>query len=110
MCSELCRVLLDRGHTVVLVSDTHDRKELQQNQKLTIPLQQVSDRMPLGADAAASPKRQQLCVEAEASWLRLQKAQVVVSAAIPWACAAAAAAGICSVCVANSTGGNAVNN
>lgn len=108
ICEELCRVLLDRGHTVVLVSNMDGRKEMQHEQKRTVTLQQVRH-MPRGAGAAASLEQQQLSVEEEASWLRVQKAQVVVSAAVPWACAAAAAAGVCAVCVANSTGGNATN-
>lgn len=106
---ELCRVLLDRGHTVVLVSGTEGRKDLRLNQKLAVQPQQISHDLPLGGVAAALPDRKQPSVQAEASWLRVQKAQVVISAAIPWACAAAAAAGVCAVCVANSTGGNAVH-
>ena len=102
VCQEVCRVLLSRGHSVVLVScgDTHTPLR----QKLTDHPEQISIQ-PLGAVAATFPI-QQPSVEAEASWLRAQKAQVVVSAAVPWACAAAAAAGVCAVCVANSTGGN----
>lgn len=102
VCQEVCRVLLSRGHSVILVSsgDTHTPLR----QKLTGHPEQVSSQ-PLEAAAATSPM-QQPSVEAEAVWLRAQKAQVVVSAAVPWACAAAAAAGVCAVCVANSTGGN----
>ena len=96
-------MLLSRGHSVVLVSsgDTHTALR----QKLTDHPMQFSSQ-PLQAAAATSP-REQLSVETEASWLRAQKAQVVISAAVPWACAAAAAAGVCAVCVANSTGGDA---
>ena len=90
---------------MILVSSAETRTTLRRNQNLTAQLQQHSSQ-PLEAVAAAIPK-QQPSVEAEASWLRAQKAQVVISAAVPWACAAAAAAGVCAVCVANSTGGDA---
>ena len=103
VCQELCRMLLSRGHSVVLVSsgDTHTALR----QKLTDHPEQTSTQ-PLEAVAATSP-RQQPSLETEASWLRAQKAQIVISAAVPWACAAAVAAGVCAVCVANSTGGDA---
>ena len=103
VCQEVCRTLLNRGHTVVLVSsgDTHTTLR----QKLTDRQVQISNQ-PREAVAATSP-RQQPSVKSEASWLRAQKAQVVISAAVPWACAAAAAAGVCAICVAHSTGGDA---
>lgn len=103
VCQEVCHVLLSRGHSVVLVSSGDKCTALRQ--KLTDHRLQISSR-PLKAVAASSPT-QQPSVEAEASWLRAQKAQVVISAAVPWACAAAAAAGVCAVCVTNSTGGEA---
>lgn len=89
ICEELCHALLDRGHTVVLVCNRNGRKEMQHSYKLTIPLQPVSSHTPRGAGAAASLEQQQLSVEAEASWLRVQKAQLVVLVAVPWACEAA---------------------
>ena len=46
-------------------------------------------------------------VEADAGWIRAQRAQVVISGAVSLACAAAAAAGVCCVCIAHSTGGKA---
>lgn len=102
VCQELCRVLLSRGHSVVLVI-SEDATGTALRQKLIVQLGQISSQ-PLEAVAATGPS--QPYVDSEARWLRSQKAQVVISAAVPQACAAAAAAGVCAVCVANSTGGD----
>lgn len=103
VCQELCSVLLNRGHSVVLVL-SEDATGTALRQKLIVQHGQISSQ-PLEAVAATSPS--QPFVETEARWLRSQRAQVVISAAVPRACAAAAAAGVCAVCVANSTGGDA---
>ena len=80
-----------------------DAKGTALRQKLTVQSGQISSQ-PL--DDVSATTLSQPSVEAEARWLRSQKAQVVISAAVPRACAAAAAAGVCAVCVANSTGGD----
>ena len=81
---------------------SEDAKGTALRQKLTVHSGQISSQ-PLETVLATTPSQ----ASVEARWLRSQKAQVVISAAVPWACAAAAAAGVCAVCVANSTGGDA---
>jgi hypothetical protein len=56
-------------------------------------------------DLHLKPKQDTALVDSEAAWLRAQKADVVICGAVPFGCAAAAAAGICAVYIANSTGG-----
>ena len=106
ICQEVCRVLADRGHsaTAVVLSRGEDVDEPQE--RLAASRNSSLNLRRLGHSQKAS-SGQQPFVKAEAAWLRKHKAHVVISAAVPWACAAAAAAGICSVCLAHSTGGKA---
>ena len=94
---ELSNTLISRRHAVTLVTqDAAYRHQLRTCLRVT-----VRERVR-NLDA-----RQSLAfIDKEAAWLRSVDADVVVSAAVPFGCAAAAAAGVCAVCIAHTTGGN----
>jgi len=105
ICAELSSILINRGHSVTIVAEggfTH-LNHLEDNVKFQHL--QLKGNKQHGLDL--KPKQGKAWVDSEAAWLRAQKANVVISGAVPFACSAAAAAGICAVCIANSTGGEA---
>lgn len=106
ICQEVCRVLATRGHsvTVVVLSRGNEAEEPKQHCH-TSELEHSSSVSWRCLSVQQAPPGERRFVEAEAAWLRTHKVQVVVSASVPWAYAAAAAAGVCSVCLAHSTGG-----
>ncbi len=103
ICEELCSTLVNRGHSVVVVAQS------------ALPhiscLQHKVAFRQCQPDMVQRAKQQKdiALIDSEAAWLRAQKADVVVSAAVPWGCAAAAAAGICAVCIAHKLGGEYVD-
>lgn len=107
ICAELCSTLVARGHSVSIVAQGHlAHLDCLKHQHKVIfrhrPLEET-------AQQRTSLELQQgtAQIDAEAAWLRAQKANVVISAAVPFGCAAAAAAGICAVCIAHSIAGEA---
>ncbi len=105
ICTELCSTLINRGHSVIVVADhvftclNHLENDVKfQHLQLTGNKQH---------DLHPKPKEGTALVDSEAAWLRAQKVDVVICGAVPFGCSAAAAAGICAVCIANSTGGEA---
>ncbi len=103
ICAELCSTLINRGHSVTVVAEdgfTH-LHHLQDEVKY----QHLQLKGNKQHDLHLKPKQGTALVDSEAAWLRAQKADVVICGAVPFGCSAAAAAGICAVCIANSTGG-----
>ena len=99
ICQELCSTLVDRGHSVIVVAaEMNPRVEC---------LQHISNVVLRPRSINTEPGRSTATIETEAAWLRTQKADVVISAAVSWGCAAAAAAGVCCVCIAYTTEGEA---
>ena len=108
ICAELCSTLVRRGHSVVVVAQGHTPQLdcLQHHYKVIFrdcPVEETTQQR-IGLES------KQGLVDAEAAWLRAHKTDVVISAAVSFGCAAAAAAGVCAVCIAHSTGGEAAVN
>ena len=98
ICSELCSTLTDRGHSVTFVS---------QRQEADSTPRQLPAAVACRCRAKSIDPRDTLTlINEEAAWLRSQKADVVISAAVPFGCSAAAAAGVCAVCIAHCIGGD----
>ena len=98
ICSELCSSLTGRGHSVTLVC---------QSQEADSTLRQLPHAVACRCRAQSTDPREALAlINEEAAWLRSKKADVVISAAVPFGCSAAAAAGVCAVCIAHCIGGD----
>lgn len=106
ICAELCSTLVARGHSVSIVAQGHLAQLdcLQHQHKVVFRhrLLEETEQRRTGLE----PQQGTAQIDAEAAWLRAQKTNVVISAAVPFGCAAAAAAGVCAVCIAHSIGGD----
>ena len=105
ICAELCSTLINRGHSVVVVAENGFK--CLNHLKNDVKFQHVQLKGNKQHGLNLKPKQGTALVDSEAAWLRAQKADVVVCGAMPFGCSAAAAAGICAVCIAHSTGGEA---
>ncbi len=105
ICAELCSTLINRGHSVTVVAE--DGVTHLNHLRDDVKFQRVQLKGKKQHGLNLQPKQGTALVDSEAAWLRAQKADVVICGAVPFGCSAAAAAGICAVCIANSTGGEA---
>lgn len=105
ICAELCSTLISRGHSVSVVAEDGLTQLNHLQDDVNFQHLQLKGNKQRGQNL--KPKQGTALVDSEAAWLRAQKADVVICGAVPFGCSAAAAAGICAVCIANSTGGEA---
>ncbi len=105
ICAELCSTLINRGHSVIVVAENGSTCLNHLENDVKFQHLQLTGNKQHGLNL--KPKQGTALVDSEAAWLRAQKADVVICGAVPFGCSAAAAAGICAVCIANSTGGEA---
>lgn len=116
---EVCRHLVERGHSVTVVTGAPARVFLQEVPSSRFVFRKAvldcgSKQLdPFTVDMKGSLEEyHNTCVvnresmlESEAQWLQSNRIDLVVSDVVPIACAAAAAAGVPAVCVSNFSWG-----
>ncbi|DBA85687.1 hypothetical protein WJX77_011063 [Trebouxia sp. C0004] len=102
ICAELCSTLINRGHSVIVVAE--NGFTCLNHLENDVKFQHIRLKGNKQHGLSLEPKQGIALVDSEAAWLRAQKADVVICGAVPFGSLAAAAAGICAVCIANSTG------